>query len=249
LRTRSGEVWGLLGLYREPDAPMFSAAEKAFLTRIAPTLADGARRALLVGEASEPDHPEAPGLLIVDAAGEVHSRTPGADRWLAEITAGPADRLPSPVLAVAGRALRAAASGEPDAIATARVRARGGGWLMLHGARLIGDDEQRVAVIIEAAHPARLYPLLMAAYRLTERERDVTEQVLLGASTAQIAQALAMTAHTVQQHLKSIFDKTGVRSRRDLVGRVFFTHYEPRFRDNERRIAADRPLRGGPMPT
>src|SRR6185503_966869 len=99
----------------------FSEAEKAFLTRIAPTLADAARRALLVGEASEPDHPEAPGVLIVDAHGEVHSRTPGVNRWLAEIAAGPADRLPSPVLAVAGRALRAAESGEPDAIATARV--------------------------------------------------------------------------------------------------------------------------------
>ncbi|HXQ54819.1 MAG TPA: LuxR family transcriptional regulator, partial [Actinomycetes bacterium] len=46
----------------------------------------------------------------------------------------------------------------------------------------------------------------------------------------------------------SIFDKTGVRSRRDLVGNVFFAHYEPRLRDNERRAIADQPLRGGPLP-
>ena len=47
--------------------------------------------------------------------------------------------------------------------------------------------------------------------------------------------------------MKGIFEKTGVHSRRDLVGKVFFSHYEPRLRDNEARTRAHRPLRGGPM--
>ena len=105
-----------------------------------------------------------------------------------------------------------------------------------------------MAVIVEPAHPAQISPLLMAAYGLTEREQELTRLVLQGYSTTEIAERLVISAHTVQQHLRNIFDKTGVRSRRDLVTKVFFTHYEPRLRDNEHRLAADRPLRGGPAP-
>jgi DNA-binding CsgD family transcriptional regulator len=112
---------------------------------------------------------------------------------------------------------------------------------------MVSEGPQRVAVIVEPAHPARIVPLLMSAYGLTEREQQVTRLVLQGASTAEIAEVLVVSPHTVQQHLKNIFEKTGVRSRRDLTGKVFFSHYEPRLRDNERRAAEAHPLRGGPM--
>jgi DNA-binding CsgD family transcriptional regulator len=87
----------------------------------------------------------------------------------------------------------------------------------------------------------------MAPYGLTDREQDVTRLVLRGDSTAQIARRLCVSAHTVQQHLKSVCEKTAVHSRRELVGKVFFAHYEPRVRDNERRVIKGQPLRGGPI--
>ena len=249
LRAKSGEVWGALGLYREPGQQSFDDADKHFLRAVAPHLAEGARRALLVGEATDPEGPGAPGLLILTDRWEIDSTTPGVERWLAELPDGDreAGHLPSAVLSLAGRALRGSATpGQPGEVAVSRVLSRSGTWVILHGACLASTGPRRVAIIVEPAHPARIYPLLMSAYGLTERERDVTRLILQGSSTTQIARQLVVSAHTVQQHLKNIFDKTGVRSRRDLVAKVFFAHYEPRFRDNEHRTAGNKPIRGGP---
>jgi DNA-binding CsgD family transcriptional regulator len=251
LRIPSGEVWGALGLYRAPGRPLFDDADLAFVRAVAPSLAEGARRALLVGEATDPEGPDAPGLLVLSQEGEVESATPGVERWLAALPDGDleAGRLPSAVRAVAGRALRTVEHpDQPGEVAVSRVLSRSGTWVVLHGASLVSSGARRVAVIVEPAHPARIAPLLMSVYGLTEREQEVTRSVLQGGSTAEIAERLVVSAHTVQQHLKSVFDKTGVRSRRDLVGKVFFAHYEPRLRDNERRASADQPLRGGPLP-
>lgn len=249
LRTKGGEVWGALGLYREPGRPLFDRDDLEFIRAVAPSLAEGARRALLVGEAMDPEAPDAPGLIVLSEEWQIESTTPGVQRWLSELPGGDWDagRLPPAVLAVAGLALRTAERrGEPGEVAVSRVLSRSGLWVVLHGAALVSTDSRRVAVIVEPGHPARISPLLMSAYGLTDREQEVTRLVLQGNSTTEIAERLVVSAHTVQQHLKAVFEKTGVRSRRDLVGKVFFSHYEPRVRDNERRAIDERPLRGGP---
>jgi DNA-binding CsgD family transcriptional regulator len=252
LRTPAGAAWGLVGLYREPGQPRFDDDELDFLRAVSTHLAEGARRGLLVGEAADPEGPDAPGLVLLSEDWSVESLTPGVERWLSELPDGDWEargKLPPSVLAVAGRALRTAEHEDaPGEVALARVLSRGGQWMVLHGASLVADGARRVAVIVEPAHPARISPLLMAAYGLSEREQDVTRLVLRGDSTAQIAESLFISPHTVQQHLKSVFEKTGVSSRRDLVGKVFFSHYEPRVRDNERRVIDGAPVRGGPFP-
>jgi DNA-binding CsgD family transcriptional regulator len=250
LRTRTGEVWGALGLYREPDRPLFDSDDLDFLRTIAPLLAEGARTSLLLGEATDPEGVDAPGLLVVTEDWQIESVTPGVEHWMSQLPDGDwaAGRLPSAVLAVAGRALRTATHPEiPGEVAVSRVMSRSGRWVVLHGTSLVSSSSRRVAVIVEPAHPGRIAPLLMAAYGLTDREQEITRLVLQGNSTTEIAACLFVSAHTVQQHLKSVFDKTGVRSRRDLVGKIFFAHYEPRVRDNEHRAGDGRPLRGGPL--
>jgi DNA-binding CsgD family transcriptional regulator len=250
LRT-GGAVWGAVGIYRAPGEPLFGSEEKAFLSAIGPHLATGARTGLLVGEARDPQWPDSPGLVVISEHGDVESTTPGVERWLSELPDGDLDagRLPSAVHAVASRALRTAESHEdPGEVALARVLSRSGTWIVLHGTSLVASGTRRAAVIVEPAHPARITPLLMSAYGLTDREQEVTTLVLRGESTVQTAERLVVSPHTVQEHLKKIFEKTGVRSRRELVGKVFFAHYEPRFRDNEDRALGGDPLRGEPFP-
>jgi len=249
LRTRQGETWGAIGLYREPGASVFAEADKEFIRAIGPHLALGARRAMTFGEAVDPEAPDGPGLVVIDNAWQVRSATAGAEHWLCRLPDGDPERgrLPAAVMSVAAQGLQDRKLGQPSTVAFSRVLAKDGTWLLLHGAPLEGDDQPRVAVIIEPAHPARIYPLLMSAYELTERERDVVKLVLTGSSTTEIAQTLVVSPLTVQNHLKSVFEKTGVRSRRDLVAKIFFTHYEPRFRDNEHRVLRGEPIRGGPV--
>jgi hypothetical protein len=78
LRTRAGEAWGMLGLYREPGQPQFDTDELDFLREVSPYLAEGAQRGLLVGEATHPEGHDAPGLVVLIDDWSVESLTPGS---------------------------------------------------------------------------------------------------------------------------------------------------------------------------
>lgn len=159
--------------------------------------------------------------------------------WLASLS-GTVDRLPAVVLAAAGAAV--AREGE----VLAHAHSDHGGWVVVHGSRLA--PSRQVAVVLDVANETHLVPLLMRAYGLTDRERDLVQHVLAGAPTTVIARRLAIAEDTVQQHLSSVFTKTGTRSRGELVGLLFRRHYGPRVRDNETRTTPQRPARHGPMP-
>jgi DNA-binding CsgD family transcriptional regulator len=222
-------------LHRERSGPDFTPAEAAFLAKLTPHLAEGLRAALLLGDSrSASPQPDGPGLILLADDLSLVAITPAAEGWLAEVAESnwPSSlELPDAVYAVAARLLALERGGHtpPDLMPRIRLRTASGRWLVLHASRLRATGaEGRIAVIFEEARTSEIAPLIVDAYGLTRREGEITQLVLRGLSTAEVSEELHITPNTVRDHFKAIFDKVGVRSRRELVGQVFAQHYQPR---------------------
>ena len=181
----------------------------------------------LLRQACELEDPaEGPGLVLLAAGGELAGMNQAAGRWLEEL-GGRADGsdLPVEIAALAVR-LRHLDACEP-VLPRLRVRTRGGHWAVLHASWMSSQGVGTIAVIVEAAAPADVAPMIMLAYGLTDREKIITGFVCQGLSTRQIAGRLHLTTDTVQDHLKSVFDRTGVHSRGQLVATILQRDYLP----------------------
>src|SRR3954468_2107155 len=220
-------TWGALTLLRGDDTAPFTPAEAAQVGSLSRHLAEGVRRSQLVALGADGqlcgDDPA--GLVVLAPDNSVVSANDAASAWLEQLGAEP---LAPVISAVATRARAVAEGREPDdAVARARVRAPSGSWLLVRASVLGDHPGGEVAVMIEQARPDELAPLMADAFALTERERAVTELVARGLSPDPIAARLYLSPWTVQDHLKSIFEKVGVGTRGELVARLFFDQHEP----------------------
>ncbi|MFC5216614.1 LuxR C-terminal-related transcriptional regulator [Streptomyces coerulescens] len=212
-----GTCWGNFAFFREAPAD-FTEEEQDFAHDLASLLGAGFRGAVVQARSNGATVEFWPGLLLFDEGRRIESATAPARHWLDELGChGPLDEAPLPyaLLMAAERARSSAAD------ASVRVRGQSGGWVELHASPASGGAPGRIAVILQSATAPSVVPLLSAAYGLTPRERELIDLVLQGCGTGEIATRLFISPHTVQGHLKSIFAKTGVRSRRELVTRVF----------------------------
>lgn len=224
-------AWGHISLFRGDDDTAFDEDELGFLAAVAPAFTRGIRTGLLAQLTRTEAAPQAgPAVIVVDAHDRIVQSTPGAQLHLARMSAVPGmgDPLTSVQALVSGA--RRFARGEAERMPRIRVRTSDGVWLVLHAAPLGGTADRAgdVVVTIEEARPQEVIDLVAAAFELTAREREVVAIVLRGADTREIAAEIHLSPYTVQDHLKSIFEKAGVASRRELVARVYFDQYAPR---------------------
>ncbi|MFE7743742.1 LuxR C-terminal-related transcriptional regulator, partial [Nocardia sp. NPDC057455] len=170
-------------------------------------------------------------MLLFDNAGGLVSLDDEARHLLAQMPRGPMTptatgiALPLPVwiLSTAGRARL---TGESSRI---RIRSSTGRWLVCHASCLRDADGRpgMTAMVIAPAKPSEIMSLVVAAYELTTREMEVTELIARGLATSDIAAQLFLSAHTVRDHVKAVFEKVGVASRGELVAKLFTDHCEP----------------------
>jgi DNA-binding CsgD family transcriptional regulator len=221
--------WGLLAMFRPVGAGGFNPAEADFLGSVAPEVAAGLRAALVVSVPSAPEAGTGPAVLVVGPDDRLSQVTAAGEERLAELGGDPCSLLPLPLLSVVAAA-RSYARGRRTAPPRLRVRAPSGHFLVVSAAPLASATGagRDVIVTVEEARPPDIVPLVMAAFGLTERERAVVAHALQGADTQEIGRRLHLSAYTVQDHLKSVFDKAGVRSRRELTSRIFLDQYAPR---------------------
>lgn len=224
-------LWGGVEFSRERGRPDFNAREVAFVGRLAPHLGAGLKAAALRAQAlPEAEDNGLPGVLTLDHKGRVVGCTRAAERWLRELgdpsPGWEGDGLPAAVYAVAGmlrRALRSETEADAASIPRVCVRTPSGRWLALQAdlSEPSSGRPSETVIVIQPAGPKEVAWLHTAVYGLSPREREITDLIVRGFSTKQISASLYISEYTVQDHLSNIFEKVGVRGRRNLVKRLY----------------------------
>ncbi|TCC26671.1 helix-turn-helix transcriptional regulator [Kribbella speibonae] len=202
-----GDCWGGAGFVR--SGPDFSDREVEFLGSVAPVIGAATRVAVRT-DAHGYRGGVGPSIVVTGPSGEPRAITPAARTWQDELDEIAPGRF--------GVLLRAVVTGtRASGTFQARVQTASREWVVLQGSRLLGDTDDEIVVTIEPASGQHLVGMLLAAYGLTTREREICLEIIAGHTTAAIADRLSISPHTIQDHLKSAFAKVGVRSRGELV--------------------------------
>ena len=210
--------WGVVSLLRATDDGPFTDEECRHVEALVPIIAKSLRAGVV---ALDMEAKGTAAMLVVDHDNRVQDLTIEAGRLLDELrTVGvDEDGLPAIVRNVVTRARSSRSSSH---IAT-RLHGTSGSWRRVTAIPMEGDSGS-VAVMIEPARAADLTPILLEAYGLTEREIEIVVHLARGLATKEIAAELSISPHTVRDHVKAIFLKTGFGTRGELVARVFSDH-------------------------
>ncbi|WP_137994292.1 helix-turn-helix domain-containing protein [Streptomyces vilmorinianum] len=229
-----GRPQGHISLFRAKGREAFGTAETNLISGLITPLARKLRSFSEPPSQPVPDASHGPGLLLFDVTGALLSANDDALAHLEDLPPGPSVpspmglRIPAWVQSTAMRA-RAIAQERDRGQARVRIRTRTGRWLVCHASCLRQADGTlgASAVVIEPAKTSEIVPLIVDAYELTDRETEVTQCIARGLPTGEIAEQLHLSPHTVRDHIKAVFEKVGVSSRGELVGKLFTEYYAP----------------------
>lgn len=223
-----GRVWGAVHIARRAESGAFTQRDADALARVAGAIAQGIRGSLRFDAARRAAGSEAPGLIVLDAAGEAELVSAPARRLIAAVTneslVYEEGKLPTAIQSLASFARSSPEGAESGANVVTVPSSEG--WLTLHATRPDPGDD-RVAIVIEPASGPRSATVRLEAHGATAREREVATLLARGLTNPEIAEALVLSPHTVQDHVKSLFEKLDVGSRQELVARVFLDEYLP----------------------
>ncbi len=226
-----GQVWGAMAMFRGLDDRPFDAEDVATTALLSEAFSHGIRTGILAGmdvPAVEPAY--GPAVILVGADDQIQMVSDGAEQRLRDLMTSETGTSPDGIVSSLIGAARRYAAGLAPRPPRCRVRASSGMWLVLHASPMTTRDGSvgTVVVTIDEARPPEIVPLVVSTFGLTPRERDVTQCVLQGMDTKEIAAAMHLSTYTVQDHLKAVFTKADVRSRRELIARIYFDQYVPR---------------------
>ncbi len=222
-----GRVWGAVHMARTESSGGFTQRDADALAHVAGAIAEGIRASLRFDAARRVSGTNAPGLVLVDASNEVEVMTPPAAELVDALANNPdgydGGVLPPAILSIAEFTRREDGLRSGGNVVTVPSSI---GWITLHASRADPSDG-RVAIVIERAAASQSASLRLETHGVTAREREVATLMARGLSNAEIATELVISPHTVQDHIKSLFQKVGVGSRQELVARAFLDDYLP----------------------
>jgi DNA-binding CsgD family transcriptional regulator len=222
--------WGFLDLWRESASEPFDAGDAELLASLAAPLATALRQCqarTFAGPAGARRHDVGPVVLTLDEDLLITSRTAASQAWLdVLLPPEPAQRaIPASVYNVAAQLL-AVEEGIDDHPAFARIHLAEGFWLTIRAARLAADEVTAhvggadLVVTIEETSAADRRDVFSRAFGFTPRENELLTLLATGSDTRAMARHMSLSEFTVQDHLKSIFAKTGARDRVTLLSRA-----------------------------
>jgi DNA-binding CsgD family transcriptional regulator len=215
--------WGEVFMFRSSDDRPFDEDDARLMSAASSIIARTLRAGQVAPMRGGDPAPIEVGVLLLDEHLRLTGFTPATRAWCEALNPNRvafADGIPSALWNVVGRLLGAEDGVCPHLPPCVRMRARDGSWGVVEAARLEGDGN-KIVVTMRQATSLEVLGLVSRAHALSPRECEVLALLLAGSQRNQTAERLSISRHTVEAHTKSILEKVGVRSRRELVSGIF----------------------------